>query len=44
MAGGFDTGIHETGSVNSNTGDSFNLIVNDTQPLWYGHAVVRGWS
>ncbi|KAI0077079.1 hypothetical protein K474DRAFT_1662178 [Panus rudis PR-1116 ss-1] len=33
--GGFDTGIQSTGSVNSNTGASFDLLVNDTNPLWF---------
>jgi len=35
VSGGFDTGIQTTGSVNTNTGLTFNLIVNDTQPLWF---------
>ncbi|GJE94574.1 cupredoxin domain-containing protein [Phanerochaete sordida] len=39
MSGGFDTGVHETGWVSSSTGDSFNLVVNDTQPLWFFSSV-----
>ncbi|KAK7682631.1 hypothetical protein QCA50_014431 [Cerrena zonata] len=35
MDGGFDTGIQSTGSVNSNTGNSYDLTVNDTNPLWF---------
>ncbi|CAL1717089.1 unnamed protein product [Somion occarium] len=33
--GGFDTGVQSTGSANSNTGSSFDLLVNDTEPLWF---------
>ncbi|KAH7102098.1 hypothetical protein BKA62DRAFT_829680 [Auriculariales sp. MPI-PUGE-AT-0066] len=36
---GFDTGIHDTGSVLTNTGESFTLRVNDTNPLWFFCAV-----
>ena len=27
LAGGFDTGVHDTGSVKTNTGESFTLRV-----------------
>jgi len=35
IPGGFDTGIQSTGSENTQTGSTFNLVVNDTQPLWF---------
>ncbi|KIP10513.1 hypothetical protein PHLGIDRAFT_33880 [Phlebiopsis gigantea 11061_1 CR5-6] len=38
-AGGFDTGVQSTGSVNSGTGASFNLLVNDTNPIWFFSSV-----
>ncbi|KAI0342663.1 hypothetical protein BDW22DRAFT_1357115 [Trametopsis cervina] len=37
--GGFDTGAQNTGSENDNTGSSFSLTVNDTQPLWFFSSV-----
>ncbi|KAI0789905.1 hypothetical protein C8Q75DRAFT_763129 [Abortiporus biennis] len=39
MAGGFDTGVQSTGSANDNTGSTFELLVNDTQPLWFFSSV-----
>jgi hypothetical protein len=35
MSGGFDTGIQTTGSANTNTGNTFELQVNNTDPLWF---------
>ncbi|KAI0091101.1 hypothetical protein BDY19DRAFT_682362 [Irpex rosettiformis] len=37
--GGFDTGVQNTGSVNDNTGTSFSLTVNNTDPLWFFSSV-----
>jgi hypothetical protein len=33
-SGGFDTGVQSTGSANDNTGSSFSVQVNSTDPLW----------
>jgi hypothetical protein len=33
IVAGFDTGVHETGSVNSDTNAGFKLVVTDAQPL-----------
>jgi hypothetical protein len=35
MSGGFDTGIQTTGSANTNTGNTYELTVNSTDPLWF---------
>ncbi|KAH8101013.1 hypothetical protein BXZ70DRAFT_907149 [Cristinia sonorae] len=35
LPGGFDTGIQTTGSILKGTGASFDLAVNNTDPLWF---------
>jgi plastocyanin len=35
LAGGFDTGVHDTGSVKTNTGETFTVRLNDTSPLYF---------
>ncbi|KAJ3554719.1 hypothetical protein NM688_g2964 [Phlebia brevispora] len=37
--GGFDTGVQYTGSVNKNTGNSYSVVVNNTEPLWFFSSV-----
>jgi len=35
MSGGFDSGVQTTGSANTNTGNTFELQVNSTDPIWF---------
>lgn len=39
LKGGFDTGVHNTGSVHTNTGDSFDFPITSTDPLWFYSSV-----